>query len=254
MRHSSNPHRQFCFEAIEPRLLLSASAAITAVVSPTVQSGTIIVASDDGEGDAPAAKPLITPPTNLSVAEGARLRYLVLATGNPAPSIHLISGPAGLILHKGVLIWSVPAGQRIGTYHVTVVAKNALGKKRATFSISVTTDLTPPTAPFLSVGTAPATNAIPLTWTASTDNVGVVGYRVYVYTPAVYRGHSGRDGGITLVSPAKYTLLADHLTSTSYTVTGLAPGTSQQYVVTAYDAAGNQAASNIVTGSTPAAA
>lgn len=62
-----------------------------------------------------------------------------------------------------------------------------------------------------------AENSATLTWTASTDNVGVVGYKVY--------------NGSTLVTS---------LTGTSYTVTGLSAGTSYTFRVTAVDAAGNE--------------
>lgn len=92
-------------------------------------------------------------------------------------------------------------------------------------------DTQAPTAPTnLSAGTATATS-IPLTWTASTDAVGVSGYNVY-------------NNGI---------LLWQGLTGTSGTVTGLTAST--QYVLTlrAYDAAGNLSpASNSVTVTTAA--
>src|SRR5262249_53614850 len=71
------------------------------------------------------------------------------------------------------------------------------------------------------------------------------GYRLYAYTPAVYRGHSGRGGGITLVSPAKYTLLVANITTNQYTVTGLTPGTHYDYAVSAFDAAGNKSVSSV---------
>ncbi len=228
-------------EPIESRLCFS-------VVQPIVRA-IVATPADDGEIDAPLAKPVITAPVGLAVAAGARFRYAVLATANPLPSIHLISGPTGMTIKHGVLYWS-PTTADMGAHSITVSAKNSLGRSRLTFTLTVTTDQTAPTAPEVSVGTVTATT-VPLTWTASTDNLAVAGYRVYSYTPAIYRGHSGRDGGITLVSPAKLTLIADHLTGTAYTVTGLLSGSTTKYVVGAYDAAGNQADSNIVTATTP---
>ncbi|WP_192772217.1 glycoside hydrolase family 9 protein [Plantactinospora soyae] len=64
-----------------------------------------------------------------------------------------------------------------------------------------------------------------LGWTASTDNVGVAGYRVY------------REAGAT------DTLLAT-VTGTSYPVTGLTSGTAYQFYLLAVDAAGNVSAAS----------
>ena len=66
----------------------------------------------------------------------------------------------------------------------------------------------------------------PLSWSASTDDVGVAGYRVY------------RNG-----------MLVGTVTDTSYTdAPGGKKGMSYRYTVVAYDAAGNvSAASNTVT-------
>ncbi|MFB7676522.1 cellulose binding domain-containing protein [Kitasatospora purpeofusca] len=84
---------------------------------------------------------------------------------------------------------------------------------------------TPPadrTAPTLPAGLAAApadTGSVALTWQPSTDNVGVTGYDVL------------RDG-TRVGSP----------TGTSFTDTGLAPGSRHRYQVTAHDAAGNVSA------------
>ncbi|NUP50241.1 MAG: glycoside hydrolase, partial [Catenulispora sp.] len=63
---------------------------------------------------------------------------------------------------------------------------------------------------------ATTSSSVSLTWTASTDNVGVTGYRVY-------------RGG-TLVGTTA---------TTSFTDTGLSASTQYSYTVAAYDAAGN---------------
>jgi hypothetical protein len=195
--------------------------------------------------------PLFTGTSLPAATAGAAYTATVPAIGAPAPTFSLVSGPAGLTVSStGVISWA-PTTAQLGTQAVTVQATNAAGSATQTISIAVNPDTTPPTVPVLSVGTITSTSAIPLNWTASTDNVGVAGYRLYWWTPAVYRGHSGRGGGITLVSPAKYTLLADNLSSTSYTVTGLSPNSTYHFAVAAFDAAGNQSAySNIVSGTT----
>ncbi|MFC1421232.1 CARDB domain-containing protein, partial [Streptacidiphilus cavernicola] len=89
---------------------------------------------------------------------------------------------------------------------------------------SAPVDTTPPTAPGNLAYTSPASGQIALTWTASTDNVGVTGYDVY------------RNGVLAT-------------TVTGLTFTDSQPDTATvSYYVKAHDAAGNQsAASNTVT-------
>ncbi|QBG78426.1 minor tail protein [Gordonia phage Walrus] len=77
-------------------------------------------------------------------------------------------------------------------------------------------DATDPTVPTALTAT-PAVGQIALSWTAATDNVGVVGYRVY------------RDNTL-IASP----------TGTSYTDTGRVATTRHDYQVAAIDAAGNE--------------
>ena len=91
-------------------------------------------------------------------------------------------------------------------------------------------DAAPPSAPTgLQAGTVTAAK-VDLTWTASTDDVGVTGYRVY------------RDGA--QVGTAS---------GTSYSDTTVAGGSSYAYTVKAVDGVGNlSAASNLVTVTTPA--
>jgi hypothetical protein len=76
-------------------------------------------------------------------------------------------------------------------------------------------DLSAPSVPTDFTG-LPAVTSIDLSWTASTDNVGVTGYNVYV----------GEE-------------LEGTTTATSYTVTGLTAHTEYTLSVEAFDAAGN---------------
>ncbi|AWM13243.1 secretion protein [Flavobacterium sediminis] len=91
-------------------------------------------------------------------------------------------------------------------------------------------DTTAPSAPTLSAsGTTQTTTN--LSWTASTDNVGVTGYNVY---------QNGSQIGTTT-------------TATSYSVTGLTASTTYSFTVKAKDAAGNiSASSNTVSVTTSA--
>ncbi len=77
-------------------------------------------------------------------------------------------------------------------------------------------DRTPPSTPTGLSATVISSGQINLAWTASTDNVGVRGYRVY------------RDD-VQIAA----------MTGTGYADAGLYPGTSYTYAIAAYDAAGN---------------
>lgn len=85
-------------------------------------------------------------------------------------------------------------------------------------------DTQPPTAPANLTSPSHTDRTAALSWTSSTDNVGVTGYEIY-------------NGGNPVAT----------VTSTTYTVTGLTPGTSYIFTVKAKDAENNvSAASNSV--------
>ena len=79
-----------------------------------------------------------------------------------------------------------------------------------------TPDTTPPSTPTGLTATPTSTSQINLTWDASTDDVGVAGYKVF------------RNGN-QIATP----------TTTSYNDTGLTANTTYDYTVSANDAAGN---------------
>ncbi|MBM4340562.1 MAG: fibronectin type III domain-containing protein [Deltaproteobacteria bacterium] len=84
-------------------------------------------------------------------------------------------------------------------------------------------DTTPPSTPTNLTATAVSSSQINLSWTASTDNVGVSGYRIY------------RCQGTSCTAD---TQIATSSTN-SYQDTGLAASTTYRYRLRAYDAAGN---------------
>ena len=91
----------------------------------------------------------------------------------------------------------------------------------------VPTDKTAPSQPSkLAVGAVTSTG-VTVSWTASTDNVGVTGYGVY---------SNGAVAGSTA--------------STSYALSGLTCGTSYALAVDAYDAAGNRSTKATITATT----
>ena len=90
-------------------------------------------------------------------------------------------------------------------------------------------DTTKPTAPTFLAAIANTTNAqINLTWNASTDNVGVLGYKVY--RRVTNSGQSFAQIGVTVASV------------TSFGDATVTLGTSYDYVVTAIDPSGNESA------------
>jgi chitodextrinase len=110
------------------------------------------------------------------------------------------------------------------TYSYTVQALDAAGNASGqSAAASATTpaapDTTAPSTPTGLVGTAVSSTQINLTWNASTDNVGVAGYTVYL-----------NDVALTTT------------TATSFQHTGLTAGTAYNYRVSAFDAARNNSA------------
>jgi chitodextrinase len=116
------------------------------------------------------------------------------------------------------------------TYSYYVKAKDAAGNVSvASSTINVTTDdpedVEAPTAPTNLVYSNLTETTVDLSWTASTDNVGVVGYDVY------------QDG-----------VLINNVVNTNYSVTGLSPETTYEFYVKAKDAIGLESfASNTIT-------
>ena len=98
----------------------------------------------------------------------------------------------------------------------------------ATVTFNPTTgDSQPPTAPGSFTATAASSSSINLTWTASTDNVGVTGYEIR------------RDGNLIATPGAS---------ATSFLDTGRTAGITYTYAIAARDAAGNTSPTATTTG------
>jgi endo-1,4-beta-D-glucanase Y/chitodextrinase len=91
-------------------------------------------------------------------------------------------------------------------------------------------DTQAPTAPTGLTATAASSSQINLSWTASTDNVGVTGYRVF-------------RGGVQVGTP----------TGTTFSDTALTASTAYSYTVKAVDAAGNLSANSNTANATTSA-
>jgi YD repeat-containing protein len=106
------------------------------------------------------------------------------------------------------------------SYTVSVRARDASGNlSPASSGTFATTDTSAPTTPTSLSASAPNSTTVNLIWTASTDNVGVSGYRI-------------RRGGTQIGTSA----------TTAYTDTTVSGSTAYSYTVSAYDAAGNASA------------
>ena len=124
------------------------------------------------------------------------------------------------------------------TYSFYVIAKDAAGNSSVTSTTvngntaAPTSDTQAPTAPTSLAATGTTTSTVSLSWLASTDNVGVTGYNVFM-------------NGVLKTTVAGLTT----------TITGLAASTAYSFYVIAKDAAGNlSTASNTINATTASAA
>ncbi|WP_128895883.1 alpha-amylase family glycosyl hydrolase [Longirhabdus pacifica] len=114
------------------------------------------------------------------------------------------------------------------TYTYTVTAKDKAGNEsNASTPLVVTTkdddvDDVAPTVPTDLQTVSTTSNSVELSWTASTDNVGVTGYDIY-----------------------RNELKIDSTTGTSYTDLDVSPATTYSYTVKAKDEAGNESNASI---------
>ncbi len=122
-----------------------------------------------------------------------------------------------------------------GSHTLTAIAKDAAGNSTTSTAVTVTVnnvaDTTAPSVPAGLSATAISSSQINLSWTASTDNVGVTGYNIY------------RAGVKIGTAP-----------STAYQDAGLNASTSYSYNVSAFDAAGNTSAQSTGASATTQAA
>jgi hypothetical protein len=116
-----------------------------------------------------------------------------------------------------------------GSVASTFVTSGGAVLDTATRSCSPPVDHDPPSAPVLDAS-ATSPDTVELSWSASTDDIGVVSYTVL------------RDGAaIASLGPE----------ATTYTDDGRQPETDYDYVVKARDAAGHTTASNVASATTP---
>ena len=210
-------------------LLLAVSTAVFAVLAGCNGTGEAET-GNNGVGTTPSADTTLpSAPTGLTASaagpSGANLSWNA-STDNV--------GVTGYIVRRNGVQSGTPAtttyaetGLSPGvTYSYTVAARDAAGNVSPdSASVSVTTasaaDTTPPTTPTGLTAAAAGSFGANLSWSASTDNVGVTGYIV-------------RRNGTQVATPA----------ATSFADTGLSAATTYSYTVAARDAAGNASANS----------
>jgi hypothetical protein len=173
----------------------------------------------------------VVPPSQISISWGGATE-----SSGTIEGYHVYRNGALIATTAGTSI--VDGGILSGYYSYTVAAYDANGVTSAQSSpssVTLTADTTPPTTPtgvtvtgVTSTNSFYATTTLTLSWTASTDNVGVAGYYIY------------RSTGTQVNVSNEQNLISS--TSTAFTGTSVTdtvtPGT-YTYTVVAYDAAQN---------------
>jgi chitodextrinase len=197
----------------------------------TVTGSAVTVAPTDATGHAFDVQsynfaPDSTPPSapgNLTATTGTKnVLTWTAAADNVGVSAYDVYRDATYLATAGPGATSyTDSAATAGTGYTYRVAARDLAGNTATASVGVNggaSDTTPPSAPagLTAAATGPAT--VSLSWGAAADNAGVTGYTI------------ARNGVAVATVPG---------TTTSYGDSGLVPGTSYGYQVTASDAAGN---------------
>jgi hypothetical protein len=174
-----------------------------------------------------------------SLNAGVTLNGTASDDGLPAPPSALtyawsvVSGPGNVTFSAPTALTTNATFDTAGTYTLRLtVSDSALTSTDDVIVTVLPPDTQAPSVPTNLAGIAISTTQVSLTWTASTDNVAVAGYRIY------------RNGAAVGTSPTN-----------SYADSKLTNNTTYSYAVTAYDAAGNESAQsgsvNVTTPLTP---
>ncbi|NJM93271.1 MAG: hypothetical protein HC842_00185 [Cytophagales bacterium] len=200
----------------------------------TVNFGDLLLVDNTVDATAPTA------PTSLAASNVGQttvnLSWNPSSDNRAVTAYDIRSGSTVLKSVSGLVTTTSLDGLFANTlYSLNVVAKDAAGNvSAASNTVNFTTlspDVTPPTVPANLQVTGTTSNAVSLSWTASTDNRGVDHYDIY-------QGNTFRTS----------------VTGTSATVLGLNAQTSYTFKVLAVDINGNSSAfSNTVSATTTSA-
>ena len=213
-------------------LLLAVTAVVLAGCNGVGEAET-----SNATGNTPADTTPPSPPTGLTGAAagstGANLAWSA-STDNVGVTGYIVRRNGAPIATPAATSFTDTGLSAGATYSYTVAARDAAGNVSAnSASASITiADTTPPSTPTGLTAAAAGSTGASLSWSASTDNVGVTGYIV-------------RRNGVQVATPA----------ATSFADTGLSAATTYSYTVAARDAAGNisanSATASVTTGNTP---
>ena len=197
----------------------------------------------------PDTQPPTTPgtPTAIITCGSAVLRWTPSTDnyGVVAYEIYRASGTLGAFALVATTSTTTYNHSGVGFFRFQIRARDTAGNFSA-FTPAITVavpacpnDTQPPTTPGSPAVSAATASTISLIWAASTDNLGVLEYDIW-RAPGASGGTFGQVGTST---------------TTSFTDTGLAAGTTYRYQVRARDAAGNASAfSTAVTATTSGSA
>ena len=162
----------------------------------------------------------------------------ITATGNPQPTYLLVNGPAGMAVDpiNGNITWTPQWIAQIGTNAVTIRATNYAGF--ADWNYSIVVHNPPPTVLTNLTVVSVTETSVTLSWSPEDPAVGPVTYRVHLRHVL----HDPRGSG----AKVWYTQIGSATTDTSITISGLAPGLSQAYYITATGVSGTSGYASIV--------
>jgi len=195
------------------------------------RNGTLVWGAEPGVDTTPP-----TAPTNLAVASKTSTTVSLTwtaSTDNVGVTGYRIFDGATEVGTSATTSFTATGLAPSSTHTYTVRAVDAaMNVSGASTAVMVTTDPSvdnmPPSPPTNLIVTATTSTTVSLSWTASTDNIGVTGYRIF--------------NGSTLAGTS---------TTTTFIVGSLTPNNSYTFTVRAFDAAGNESQpSNAVTAMT----
>jgi hypothetical protein len=204
----------------------SSNTATSAPITVTVANASFDFSLSTGGAKTVTLGSSVTNTITSALSAGATRAVTYSVSGLPAGATSSVTPPSCSPTCTATLTIQTTASTPLGISNVTVTGTAGSLSRSATFGLTVVApvDTARPSVPGKPVATVVSSSQINLSWAASTDNVGVAGYRVY------------RNG--TLIATT---------TGTTYQNTGLAANTNYSYRVSAYDAANNESAQSSAT-------